>query len=108
MPIFTRVNQVKRRVIKIGLRELDAAVMIGYLFLNEIDDLIGLDDDDQRYKMDIQTEYFHNIIQTYGFERAATQLADILGLIVDINVSVAIFTPYNFKNYSYLSTYYGI
>uniref|UniRef100_A0AC34Q2E3 Nuclear receptor domain-containing protein n=1 Tax=Panagrolaimus sp. JU765 TaxID=591449 RepID=A0AC34Q2E3_9BILA len=85
VPVFTRVNLIKRKAVKIGLREIDVAAIIGLLFSNEIEDLKGLNEDQQRYKADIQAEIFQNILTTYGFEHGGIRLAEVLGLLVDVN-----------------------
>ncbi|KAE9556517.1 hypothetical protein FO519_000211 [Halicephalobus sp. NKZ332] len=92
VPVFTKVNQVKRKAIRIGLREIDVAALMGIFFVTEIEDLVGLDDQNQKYKSDLQNELFHNIISNFGFERAGTQLAEILGLMVDINMLCVVST----------------
>lgn len=85
------MNLIKRKAVKIGLREIDVAAIIGLLFSNEIEDLKGLNEDQQRYKADIQAEIFQNILTTYGFEHGGIRLAEVLGLLVDVNVSKTIF-----------------
>uniref|UniRef100_A0A7E4VAB4 Nuclear receptor domain-containing protein n=1 Tax=Panagrellus redivivus TaxID=6233 RepID=A0A7E4VAB4_PANRE len=84
-PLFRRVNFLKRKAIRLGLRELDMAYLTGLFFLNEVEDINGLDSDDQKYKFDLQSEFFNNIIGYYGFDKAGPQMTEILSIISDIN-----------------------
>ena len=84
--MFQRLNQIKRKAIRIGLREADASAIIGLIYLAEAEDSCGLDFEDQKHKKEIQTELFNNIVATYGFDRAGCQLAEVLSVINDINV----------------------
>jgi hypothetical protein len=85
LPLFTRLNQIKRKAIRIGLREADVAAICGLIYFTEAGDTSGLDYDDQKHKNEIQTELFNNTITTYGFDRAGIQLAEVLSVINDIN-----------------------
>uniref|UniRef100_A0AC34GXM1 Nuclear receptor domain-containing protein n=1 Tax=Panagrolaimus sp. ES5 TaxID=591445 RepID=A0AC34GXM1_9BILA len=85
LPLFTRLNSIKRKAIRIGLREADVAAIIGIMYLTETEDNCGLDYEDQKHKNEIQTELFNNTITTYGFDRAGVQLAEVLSVINDIN-----------------------
>ena len=87
MPLFTRLNQIKRKAIRIGIREADVAAIVGLIYLTETEDACGLDFEDQKHKNEIQTELFNNTVATYGFERAGIQLTEVLSVINDINVS---------------------
>uniref|UniRef100_A0AC35GNT0 Nuclear receptor domain-containing protein n=1 Tax=Panagrolaimus sp. PS1159 TaxID=55785 RepID=A0AC35GNT0_9BILA len=85
LPLFTRLNSIKRKAIRIGLREADVSAIIGLIYLTETEDNGGLDFEDQKHKNEIQTELFNNTITTYGFDRAGVQLAEVLSIINDIN-----------------------
>uniref|UniRef100_A0A914YQR1 Nuclear receptor domain-containing protein n=1 Tax=Panagrolaimus superbus TaxID=310955 RepID=A0A914YQR1_9BILA len=85
LPLFTRLNSIKRKAIRIGLREADVAAIIGIMYLTETEENCVLDYEDQKHKNEIQTELFNNTITTYGFDRAGVQLAEVLSVINDIN-----------------------